>query len=338
MKKCVIPALSLALTTLLGCAGTPDKPEWINGNSGKYPPSRYLIGRGQSDTQAVARDRARADLAKTFQVGLLEESEDRVARTSESDGEVVLGHINTETSRHIVTRTEQAIEGIHIGDVWQNPDTGTHHALAVLNRLKVSSTLRATIALLDASTRSSVEQARASDDLLIKIGAARRALATQLERDRYQGYLRIVDVSGTGVRATYDTAGLRADLETLLGRVRLVPAVSADPLGGLERALSGALAHAGFLQASSAHAQYLVDANLQIVEHADEQGWHWVRGTLEVALQEPAANRVRGSHRWNIKTSAQHAKMARKRAADQVDKLLQNELGDVIVGFATPDG
>lgn len=337
MRKRSIQALSLALATLLGCAGTPEKPEWINGNSQKFEPSRYLIGRGQSDIQAVARDRARADLAKTFQVGVLEESEDMVAQISETDGEIVSGRVESEASRRIVTRTEQVIEGIRIGDAWQDPDTGTHHALAVLDRLKASNALRGTIAQLDASTRRSVEQARASDDLLFKIAAARRAFATQLERDRYQHYLRIVDVSGVGAPATQDPARLRADLEELLGRVRVAPTVSADPLGGLKRALSGALAHAGLLQESSEVAQYLVDANLQIIENADDRGWHWVRGTLDVALKEPAVSRVRGSHRWNIKASAQQSEMARKRAADQVDKLLKNELGDVIVGFATPE-
>ena len=103
MRIRYIQVLCLILTTLMSCAGTPERPEWINGNSQKYESSRYLIGRGQSDIQAVARDRARADLAKTFQVGVLEESEDVVAQTSETDGKNVSSRVESEASRRIVT-------------------------------------------------------------------------------------------------------------------------------------------------------------------------------------------------------------------------------------------
>lgn len=330
--------LMLSMLTLAGCAGVAKQPDWISGNSSKYDPSRYLIGRGQADLSAVARDRARADLAKIFQVSISEHSKDMLAYASSAGAPPSQNQLESEISRSIETRTDQIIEGVRIGEVWQDPESKTHYALAVLDRLQIGNSLRQTIAQLDSATRSYVEQARSGKNLFIKIGAARNALAAQLERGQYQRYLNIVDRTGMGSAPMYETARLAADYEALLKRLRISTHIVNDPFGGLDPVVSGALANAGFLHESGEDAaDYIMNAGLDVSELADNQGWHWVRGTLEIVLRQKSDNKVLGSHRWNVKASSQQKEVARKRAMDQVAQVLKQELGQVVTSFGSQD-
>jgi hypothetical protein len=299
-----------------------------------YPASRYLLGRGQGDTAALARDRARADLAKNFRVRVLEESEDRVTYTSASPGEGAPARLEAQASRWIAARTDQVLEGARIAEAWQDPENRAHHALAVLDRLQAGAALRQQAARLDGVTREALAQARATDDLLVQIGAAGRAVEAQRERAEVQRVLTVVEPVGMGTPPLYELARLAADEAELRRRLRVAPRALEDPLGGLERAAAAALAAAGFLPEAGEAAGYELDARLSATEHPGADGWHWVRGTLEVTLKE-RAGAVRGSYRWDVKASGQQPELARRRAADQAARLLETELGGVLLGFGS---
>jgi hypothetical protein len=329
----------LALFLVLGgCAGTPERPDWVAGNSEKYPDSRFLVGRGQADTAGVARDRARSDLAKNFQVAISEESRDLIAFSGQTEGEETTKQLETEITRNIITQTDEVIEGVRIAEAWEDPETGANHALAALDRLQAGNNLRQVIGHLDEATRSSIERARKGEDLTVKIGAATRALTAQVERGHYQRYLKIIDRTGVGVPPAYDVARLKADLEDLLQRFRIAPRVVADPLGGLETVVSGGLARSGFLHETPENASHLLDVGMEVIEFSSDGGWQWVQGTLEIVLTDRPTARVLGTHRWEIKVSGQQRPVARKRAMDQVDRILRRELRNVILGFGTPEG
>ncbi len=330
-------ATAALLLVLGGCAGAPVQPDWVTGNSQAYPQTRYLLGRGQGNTPALARDRARADLAKNFRVSVAEESEDLVTRSSRVEGTAAAGEqLEARASRRVFTSTDQVVAGARVAEAWSDPKSGAHHALAVLDRLQAAAGLRQEAARADARTRAFLEAARASEDPLTKIAAADRAVAAQRERLELQDLLAVVDPAGGAAPAPFDLAALEADRATLLQRVRVAARVSEDPLGGLQGAVAAGLAAAGFLAAEWEGAPYLLDASLGVTEHSGAEGWQWVRGTLQVTLRERAGP-VRGSHRWEVKASAQQAELARRRAADQVAELLRSELGPVIVGFGGPE-
>ena len=85
MKLLCAAVLGFALLAEGGCATRSTMPDWINGASHKYPSEQYLIGRGQAATEEEARDRARADLAKIFEVSVAVESEDVQTFTQKPD-------------------------------------------------------------------------------------------------------------------------------------------------------------------------------------------------------------------------------------------------------------
>lgn len=338
MKSRTIYIVLLGIIAMLGCATAPQEPDWVGGNSSAYDSSRYLIGRGQSDVPAVARDRARADLAKIFKVSISENTKDMQTYVGSTDGSGSQGQLGTEISRNIETRTDQIIEGMRIAEAWQDPKTRAHHALAVLDRIQIGNRLRQDMMNLDSAIQSHVTHARNSENLFRRISSARQALAAQLERNQYQKYLAIVDRTGNGAAPLYDAARLAADLKDLLQRLRISPRVVNDPLGGLSPVVAGALANAGFLhEADPESADYILDANLKIDQLADGQGWYWVRGTMDIVLIQKKDNKVLGSHRWDIKASSQQKEVANRRALDQLAEALNKELGKVLTGLGSPE-
>jgi len=317
---------------LFGCASVPSgPPDWVAGKSAKYPDNQYLVGRGQSDTAEDARDRARADLAKTLEVAVSAKSSDVVSFSSGAGG---AGKVESQISRSVATRTEQVVRGIQIADTWQDPERKSHHALAVLPRAQAAMGLRADIERFDAATRGYVEQARKAPDLLAQVASASRALDAQRERDGLQRVLQVIDVTGRGVEPEFSSGRLAADLAALLKRVRMKPQAASGSPEELGRMLSAALSEAGFVPEAGADAPYSLLASLQLDDLGLIDGWYWMRGTLEVQLAETTGGKVRGSKRWEIKTSSPQKPTARRRALDEADILLKRELRPAILGFA----
>ena len=313
--------------SLFGCASAPSTPDWVNGKSAKYPDNQYLVGRGQADAQEDARNRARADLAKILEVGVSAKSSDVTTFTSDGGGKT-----ESQVSRNIVTRTDQIVRGIQIPEGWQDPQTKSYYALAVLPRSQAAMALRADIERLDAATQGYVQGARNTPDLLAQVASASRALDSQRERDAVQRALQVIDVTGLGVEPRQNSGQLAADLNALLKRVRMKP--QAPSSQELERMLSAALSAAGFVPEAGAAAPYVLLGSLQLDDLGVIDGWYWMRGTLEVQLTEAASGKVRGNKRWEIKTSSPQKATAQRRTLDEADATLKRELRPAILGFA----
>jgi len=333
MKHSAYVLLALMLTLLPGCASKPAAtPDWVAGDSASYNSTQYLIGRGQGANQEEARDRARADLAKIFQVAVIAESEDVQKFKTEAAGP---GQYEGQASRSITTRTEQSIRGIQIAETWQDPTTKSYYALAVLPRLQAAANLRQQISQLDGASATQIEQSRKNTDLFLKIAAANSALESQQQRDALQKSLQIVDVTGRGVEAKWNSAKLESDLDELLKRVRISSKVAAGSAPGLEDVVAGALAKAGFMIETGQNPDFELQAKMELADLGMQQGWYWQRGVLEISLTETASGRVRGTKRWNIKSNAQDRESAIKRAMNEADTILKQELRTTIIDMAT---
>lgn len=316
--------------SLVSCASTPPgPPDWVNGRSAAYPDSRYLVGRGEAGTQEDARDRARADLAKAFEVEVSAKSSDSTRFNSGPEG----AKTQSEISRSVETYTDRIVRGVQMAEGWRDPRTGSYFALAVVSRPQAAAALRAEIARLDAATRGYIGQARGAGDLLAQIASASRAVDSQRERDALERTLEVVDVGGHGVTPEFNSGELAADLAALLKRVHMKPQASSSPR--LERMLSAALSASGFVPEAGDAAPYVLDGSLVLDDLGPIDGWYWMRGRLEVQLTETASGKVRGSRRWEIKTSSVQMPTAERRAYDEVDATLKRELRSAIIGFAT---
>ena len=324
-----------AVTALLfgGCATKPIQPDWIVGDSAKYQSTQYLIGRGQASTIADAEDRARADLAKIFQVAVAVDSEDVQSFKSNPAIAGGTGRYAGESSRRITTRTDQIISGIQIAEIWQDPVSKTQYVLAILPRMQAAASLRQQINQLDDSTQASIDQSESSSDLFIKIAAASKAVESQLERAGLQKALQVVDLTGRGVEPKFSGGRLNADMDDLLKRVRIAPRVLDGSAPGLNEIVAGALSQAGFMIDTGDKPDFLLTAGLKLADMGLKEGWYWQRGDLEITLSEAVSGRVRGTQRWFVKGAAPDKETAIRRALDEADTVLKKELRAAIISM-----
>ena len=332
MPTLIFPML---LVLMLGaCASkSPPPPTWVMGDSDAYSNTQYLLGRGQAATAEEAKDRARADIAKVFQVAVSVASEDM--QRFKTDGmDNAAGKFESQSSRRIHTRTEQVVRGIQIADLWHDAATGGYHVLAVLPRLQAATSLRQNIMELDETTERHIAEAQNNPDLFLRIATATLALESQQAREIMQKSLQIVDASGRGLPAQRDSAQLQTNLRQLLQRVKLAFTTGADAPSELTDIVAGALAHAGYLLVTDRDAEFTVHAHMSLTDLGQQEGWYWQRGNLEMTLTETANGRVRGSKHWLIKSSASNQAGAFKRAMQQTDIVLKQELGAAIINMA----
>ncbi len=308
-------------------------PDWISGDAGKWPASSWLLGRGAAGTLDEAGNRARADLARIFEVEIRVQSSDQqvIERRSGAKDEEVTEYASLVIMRSIDTHSKKVIRGATIAETWQDPQTGVWHALATLSRQATALSLRQEIATLDEATRIKVQQARDAADLLAAIAAARESVDYQVERAAVQRMLQVVDLTGQGVPTRWELARLRADLDSLTARMTIRPEGRGNDSAPLSQALAGAVSQAGFT-VNQTDGQYHLIAELNLENLGQIEGWYWDRGMLEIVLRDPDGHE-RGTRRWEVKASARDPGTSRRRALDEAASILERELRSTLLQF-----
>ncbi len=332
----VIAFAGVLLLLLSACASDGDRspagarPSWVDEAYRVYPSSQYLVGTGEAATAALAKDRARADLAKVFSVAIDERGEDSTVVRQDADGQQRQMLIR----REIRTQTKQVLEGVEIADVWFDPEQKQYHALAILRRARTRRVLTEQIAPLDRQTGVYLEQAEASREVLARIAYLARALKLQRRRDALQRLLRVVDSSGRGIAVRWPLPAITAAIDDSFARLSVRPGARAcdgSYQQGLEQALRGALAAAGMASDDAAGIDLL--ARLSLDDRVQRQGWYWLRGRLSLVLKD-ASGHVYGVRRWPLKQSATEVAMVERRIMDQIATILKRDLRATVSDFA----
>lgn len=331
----VLMALVVAMTlALAGCAASGDKreaearPDWVDGSSEEYPRAAYLTGIGIADSLSTARDRARADLAKTFRVAVDERSSDiRSYATSSSSGAESTTDYQSEIQRDLTTRTQQVLEGVTVPDSWTDKD-GRIYALAVLNRATAAMRLRQEISGLDSAADSLMARARATDDPFLKAKIAIDVVENQRKRAAAQSMLQAVDATGRGIEPRWSVAELEADLATALSRIEL----RADGTDSWKSMIAGKLADSGFSVVESG--PYVARLSVDIVELPKRQGWHWRRAVAVLDISGPG-DRSLGQQRWEFKESATDVGTVEFRLKEAVAGKLDQEVRNAILNIVS---
>lgn len=151
-----IIALMLSALMLTGCSSAPEKtesgmPDWVNSLPER---SGYVYGVGSADNTGSeanaaesARERARADLIRQMQVTVSSEftRETRLKMAGEETTEFV-EQVNDKVRSRI---PQVELPGLSWTERWVNPATGTHYALAELNRRAAEARLAEQLTTLD---------------------------------------------------------------------------------------------------------------------------------------------------------------------------------------------
>ena len=80
---------------------------------------------------------------------------------------------------------------------------------------------------------------------------------------------------------------------------------------------------------------FTLQSKLVLTDLGVKDGWHWIRGNIELVLIEKVNNRVHGTKRWNIKSNAQNKTVTLKRTMNRADSVLKLELRAALIEMTT---
>ena len=327
----------ITLTTLLvsACSTAPQKqqaPEWLNGSSTKFPAALYLTGQGNATELNDAKDRARSDLAKQFEVAMQERSlQSQEYSRTQQQGEVVES-LDQQVSRNISSYTSRILQGVEIGEQWRDKSSKQHHVLAVLSRSRAQQKFEQDIDALDNNSEQKIKQAETQTDPLTKAGLIQQAIEAQQQRLAAQSSLQVVDNSGRGKPPTLILAELERNRDAIINGIKLATGASGEYQNDLQQQIGSAASAAGFFL-DEANADYTLTVTTKLDPAILQQGWYWLRGTLELNMKDKTDKDV-GVKRWPIKASSTTLEHTRQRLLDDTNIILAQEMRSAVLGFA----
>ncbi len=335
--KTSVAILSLLSLFISACSFTShdadSPPDWINGQSNKYSGSLYLSGQGSALTPDDAKDRARSDLAKQFDVAIKEHGQQSQIFTSKQANGETAQSLDQKISRQLLTYTKRSLQAVEIAEQWHDQSRGMYYALAVLSRNKAQHQFEQQLRTLDQQSQQQLLQAEAESALLNRAALIQHAIKSQQQRIVVQSSLQVVDPSGRGKPPTLSLAELIRSRDALLKEIRIQPAATGDMSSELVKILSGATAGSGFTIGNTNNADYQLKVQTLLDPVIEDKGWYWLRGTLQIVLIDADGNNV-GLQRWPLKVSSTNIKRTQQRLLSEADDLLKRELRDVLLGFA----
>lgn len=313
------------------------QPDWVNGESFDYPHSTYIVGKGSASNRETAKTRALANLSKTFEAKIQEES--RTLTDIKSNNVNGKESFTKDISylQDITVETDKVLEGARIAESWLDKSVQEHYAFAVLKRSQAGKNIRQQIDVLDQSTATEINRAKSNSDKLLAMAAMNQAFNHQLQRQTLQKTLKVIDLKGVGKPSKWNLADLRGDLENQLLALKIGSEISSSDLNQMARLLKGAMSKAGF-PAAGAAADFKMIASSRLTDVGRRSGWYWMRGKITIKLVEAASSKVRGTHTWSFKTSADSKAVAISRLVTKADKEMKNDMKSVILDFATSVG
>jgi len=308
------------------------RPDWVDGDSIQYPPTRYLTGVGYAPDRKSAEDRARAEIAKIF----LSKIDSRTRSYQEYLQTTSRGKSRTEETFNIeeITKvsTQKVLSGVRISNVYQETGPGSlFYALAVLDRDQSATILRDKIQELDQGIKGLLIRAQGEEDTLAKIKSLKQAIQNHILREAYDAELRIVSRSGTGISPPIHFSEIKSRLESILLRDFFVGvSVSGSRAGEIQEALVQGLNQQGFsISEDLSRAQVLVRGSVEIKTlERETPDWKYVQWRAHFDMVDNKGGAVFGSVSKTGREGHLNLQQAENRAVRKIRKALTTKIAE----------
>lgn len=241
MKKLFVISAIICASSPLFCAS---EPEWVSGQSRKYPDAAYVTGLGLGDTLDAARASSRAEIAKIFKARVTQASESTASEKSTVKDRALKSFGETKVESKTSVFTDEVIEGVKVAETYYDKKKKTYYALAVLDKSKARAALSAKVAEQEAILTSNLS---AADKALSPAGRV-RMLSEALDAFDRETALKarrsVVDPAGMPDLSAAQRQGLVARLDE--ARAKITFAVDAGDDSGLRNAVGSRITKMGF--------------------------------------------------------------------------------------------
>ncbi len=323
----------------IGMPALAKTPDWVNGQSARFPQGLYLVGVGQSDSQEGAESDALAALAKIFHAQISQQTADWQKYIQvESRGK---SQVEQKQSIESLTKvsTNKVLEGAEI--VERAQEGSVHYALAVIDRLQSATTLTERVASLDQKINASLDLARSAPDKLSRIKNYKLAIKMFLLRDAYNTDLQIVNVKGGGVPTLVSPTKIVQEFESWLAQNFLIDVKVGGAQGAVvQKAIIASLLKEGFpikggpaaggefddLESGGGKTtgpDLLVRGEVILSPvNLPGQEFKYVRWCVDIEVQETKGNRIVGV----VTRSGREGHLSRSEAEARATRALQSDI------------
>ncbi len=312
-----------------GCAGK-GPPDWTVGKSTDYPAESWLLGVGVDRDRGRAEDRARAEIAKVFQVEIqaLERSEE--SHRLSQVGRMLSSEYAQVVTAELITKSSRVLAGTVIAEVWQNPRSGEYHALAVLDRLRVALGLRGELQGLDERMGELVARAEQTASTPRRLGLYLQALRLVDQRQGIAADLRIVEPSGFVADPPYAGHDIASRVDRTAAAVRIGLYLREGTPAVVQGALVRALADIGILQTPVGEQNLLIRGEVSVDNYSTGSVVLWSMASAQIELFDSEGtmlDSLRSSVREGSQVSGRAEALAREKLGEKLAVQLIERLG-----------
>lgn len=321
----------LLLVSLVACAA-PRPPEWAMGHSERYPSEAFLAGVGVASERPLAEDRARAEIAKIFQVQVQSRETSSESQWLGRVGNLATDEYRQSVQAELTATTDKVLEGVRIAEIWQDKKAGEYYALAVLDRLRAARALRGELDDIDQTVIGQVRQAEAEPAVLRRLGHYLQVLKVLERRGGIAADLRVVDPAGWVAEAPYRLADISGRADREAAAIRIGVELADDRQGIVEGALIRALAGLGMQLAPAPERDLLVRGSVDVERFTAGEPWQWVVASAQVEFMTSDGT-VLDALRTSVKEGSQLATraetLARERLGERLAAQVLERLGSL---------
>ncbi|MFH1829649.1 MAG: LPP20 family lipoprotein [Pseudomonadota bacterium] len=317
------------------------KPDWVDGESKKYPSPRYFIGvgavpfdkGGKKQQMGWAGDRARAEIAKSLRTNV------QVTTRAERNVE---GKKGVSKQQDVVTASaNEVLEGVEIKEYYRDKKERMLYALAVLDRVKSAKRLEDKTTKIKAEMIEELDEAgRLQNDnrLLPSISHYQRAVALIDEVRQLEDLIAILKP----VAFTSDpempsrAASIKKIIYELRRKIRFAVSIE-GPAAKVQGYLIQGLAKAGYMisgkaAGASAHTYDLKGTTdltyrgtINMGEGLDMQIF---QADLDLEVMDPANDETLGTLTWSTSANEKTEAMAEKSAVRALGRYVQDNIAE----------
>jgi hypothetical protein len=316
---------TLFLVALGATAAFAQRPDWVQGTSKKFPAGLYLVGVGSGKTRDAAENQARASIAKNFKVEINATTGVVSTETLKRKDETVTGESQEKTISDVEVGVRKTMEGIEIAEVYEDPSTGSIHALAVLKRSKAQAILEDEIQGLDTEIVSLGKESDAATDKIEKLRLMLRRKTLMVSRDELNADYRVVDPASQSVPAPFSLEKERSRIASFLKNQFLVGVTATgDESSRMVQPATKYLSARG-ISTKKATAAAGMDVLVELETDLDPSAepvddWYYCRWKLDMTATDQKTGNALVTESKSGKAGQLSAKDARKKAVTEMTK------------------
>lgn len=176
------------MVLMTGCA-TPPGPNKQSTPVPEFPEERFLTATGIGQSEAEARRQALGEMAGIFESRISADTSSKISSFMDgSTGE----HFEKSIESRVRVESTLRLRGVRIGKVWQTPDNGLYHALAVLDRQQAAREWLQRLDRLVTQIDADIESLPRIEGRLPRLVALNRILALVLQRAAVESRLGVI--------------------------------------------------------------------------------------------------------------------------------------------------